>query len=71
VVAQSSCEAEYVVATSGAYQALWVSRVLGELEGGEIQIPTLLVDNQSPVALIKNPLLSGCIKHIEVWYHMV
>jgi hypothetical protein len=33
MVAQSSCEAEYVAVASGACQALWLSRVLGELEG--------------------------------------
>jgi hypothetical protein len=69
--AQSSCEAEYVAAASGACQALWLSRVLGKLERGEIKIPTLLVDNQSAVALIKNLVLSGRIKHIDVKYHMV
>jgi hypothetical protein len=52
-------------------QALWLSRVLGELEGGEIKVPTLLVDNLSVVALIKNPGLSGPSKHIEVKYHLV
>jgi hypothetical protein len=45
--------------------------VLGELEGGEVKVPTLLVDNQSVVALIKNPVLSGRSKHIEVKYHLV
>jgi hypothetical protein len=71
MVAQSSCEAEYVAAVNGACQALCLSRVLGELEGGEIGVPALLVDNQSAVGLIKNPVLSGRSKHIEVKYHLV
>jgi hypothetical protein len=71
MVAQLNCEAEYVVAASGACQALWLSRVLGELEGGEINVPTLLVDNQSVAALIKNRVLSGRNKDIEVRYHLV
>jgi hypothetical protein len=67
MAAQLSCEAEYVATTSGAYQALWLSRVLG----GEVKVPTLLVDNQSTMALIKNPVLSGHSKHIEVKYYLV
>jgi hypothetical protein len=33
VVALSSCEAEYIAATSAATQALWLARLLGELLG--------------------------------------
>jgi hypothetical protein len=50
---------------------LWLSRVLGELEGDEVVVPALMVDNQCVVALIKNPLLSGRSKHIDVKYHLV
>jgi hypothetical protein len=71
MVAQSSCEAEYVAAANGACQALWLSRVLGELEGDKVVVPALMVDNQSAVALMKNPVLSGRSKHIEVKYHLV
>jgi hypothetical protein len=71
MVAQLSCEAEYVTAACGACQALWLSRVLGELEGGEVKVPILLVDNQYVVGLIKNPVLSGRNKHIGVKYHLV
>jgi hypothetical protein len=45
--------------------------VLGELEGDKVVVPALMVDNQSAVALIKNPVLSGRSKHIEVKYHLV
>jgi hypothetical protein len=71
VVAQSSCEAEYVTTANGACQALWLRRLLGELEGSDPIIPNLMVDNHSAVALIKNPVLSGKSKHIEVKYHLV
>jgi hypothetical protein len=30
-----------------------------------------MMDNQSTFALIKNPMLSGWSKHIEVKYHLV
>jgi hypothetical protein len=75
VVAQSSCEAEYVAAANGVYQALWLRRVLGELEGSAPIIPSLKVDNRSAVALIKNPVLSSNGKNTSklstVKYHLV
>jgi hypothetical protein len=45
--------------------------VLGELEGNDPVIPRLLVDNRSVVALVRNPVLSGRSKHIDVKYHLV
>jgi hypothetical protein len=45
--------------------------VLGELEGTDLVTPSLKVDNRSTVALIKDPVLSGRSKHIEVKYHLV
>ena len=71
VVAQSSCEAEYIAAANAACQALWLSRVLGKLQGIDPSAPKLKVDNRSAIALIKNPVLSGQSKHIEVKYHLV
>jgi hypothetical protein len=71
VVPQSSCEAEYMTAANGACQALWLRRVLEELEGLGPNIRSLMVDNCSAVALIKNLALCGKSKHIEVKYHLV
>jgi hypothetical protein len=71
IVAQSSCEVEYVAAANATCQALWLHRVLGELEGLEPVVPSLKVDNCSAVALICNPVLSGRSKHIEVKYHLL
>jgi hypothetical protein len=44
---------------------------LGELERVDPVVPSLKVDNHSAVALIKNPVLSGRSKHIEIKYHLV
>jgi hypothetical protein len=52
-------------------QALWIRRVLGEIEGTEPVVPGLMVDNRSVVALIKNLVLSSQSKHIEAKYHVV
>lgn len=71
VVAQSSCEAEYIAAANAASQALWLARVLAEVQGTTPRAPMLKVDNKSAIALIKNPVLHGQSKHIRVKYHFV
>jgi hypothetical protein len=68
VVAQSSCEAEYITAANTTCQALWLSRVLAEIQGIVPGVPLLKIDNKSAISLIKNPILSS--RHIEVKYHL-
>jgi hypothetical protein len=64
VVALSSCEAEYIAATSAATQALWLARLLGELLGRKTEIVELKVDGKSALALAKNPIFHERSKHI-------
>ena len=71
VVAQSSCEAEYIAAANATCQGMWLARVLVEAHGSSLSVPMLRVDNKSAIALIKNPVLHGQSKHIEVKYHFV
>jgi hypothetical protein len=71
VVAQSSCEAEYIAAANAACQALWLARVLAEVQGSAPRAPMLRVDNKSAIALMKNPVLHGQSKYIQVKYHLV
>jgi hypothetical protein len=71
VVAQSSCEAEYIAAANATCQALWLSRVLAEIQGTVPGVPLLKIDNKSAISLIKNHVLSGQSRHIEVKYHLV
>jgi hypothetical protein len=71
VVAQSSCESEYIAAVNAMCQALWLARVLAEVQSSAPSTPLLRVDNKSTIALIKNPVLHGQSKHIEMKYHLV
>jgi hypothetical protein len=57
MVAMSSCEAEYVTATSAATQGVWVGWLLADLRQEEVKPVELRVDNQSALALMKNPCL--------------
>jgi hypothetical protein len=71
VVAQSSCESEYIAAANVMCQTLWLAQVLVEVQGSAPSTPLLRVDNKSAIALIKNPVLHGQSKHIKVKYHLV
>ena len=71
IVALSSCEAEYIAATSATCQAVWMSRLLGELMRNEVTKAKLLVDNQSAITLSKNPIHHNRTKHIDTRYHFV
>jgi hypothetical protein len=59
VVAQYSCESEYIAAANATCQALWLARVLAEVQSSALSTPLLRVDNKSAIALIKNPVLHG------------
>jgi hypothetical protein len=56
VVALSSCEAEYIAAATAACQGVWLSHLLSDLAGKEIEAPELKVDNLSAIALTMNPV---------------
>ena len=71
VVALSSCEAEYIAAASATTQALWLSRLLGELRGSKADVVELKVDSKSALALAKNPIFHGRSKHIRIKYHFI
>jgi hypothetical protein len=71
VVAQSSCEAEYVAATTAANQGIWLARLLGELQGRKAETVELKVDNKSAIALAKNPVFHERSKHIDIRYHFI
>jgi hypothetical protein len=71
VVAQSSCESEYIAVANATCQVLWLARVLAEVQSSAPSTPLLSVDNKSAIALIKNPVLHRQSKHIEVKYHIV
>jgi hypothetical protein len=71
VVAQSSCEAEYVAAGAGACQGVWLRRLLGDLRGRAPAKFRLLVDNMSAIALCKNPVHHDRSKHIDIKFHFI
>jgi len=71
VVAMSSCEAEYIAASTACTQALWLARLLGDLLGRDTSSVQLMVDSKSALALAKNPAFHERSKHIRVRYHFI
>jgi hypothetical protein len=71
IVALSSCEAEYIAASTAACQAVWLSRLLGEVIGTEPKKVKLLIDNKSAIALSQNPVHHERSKHIDIRFHFI
>ncbi|KAD4178302.1 hypothetical protein E3N88_26893 [Mikania micrantha] len=70
-VALSSCEAEFMAATSAACQAIWLKGLLAEITGRKEEQVVIKVDNKSAIALMKNPVFYGRSKHINTRYHFI
>lgn len=70
-VALSSTEAEYKAACFASCEALWLRRLLGDMGAVQQQTTVLLCDNQSCIAIARNPVFHARTKHIEVQYHFV
>ncbi|KAG6504883.1 hypothetical protein ZIOFF_037231 [Zingiber officinale] len=70
-VVLSSCEAEFMAATTAACHALWLRSLTSELTGEKPKPVTLFVDNKSAIALMKNPVFHGRSKHIDTRFHFI
>jgi hypothetical protein len=71
VVVLSSCEAEYIAASTASTQALWLVRLLSDLLGRDTGAVELRVDSKSALALAKNLVFYERSKHIRVRYHFI
>jgi Reverse transcriptase (RNA-dependent DNA polymerase) len=69
-VALSSTESEYMAATSASKEALWLRSFFGELGFGQ-KTTTVWSDNQSSIALMKNPVYHAKTKHIDIQFHFI
>lgn len=69
VIALSSCEIEYIVASLCVCQAVWLMNLLEEMGNSEGETVTLLVDNVFAINLSKNLIAHGRSKHIEMRFH--
>lgn len=70
VVAQSTTEAEYVASAEASKELVWQKRLLVELVD-QLELPTLMVDNQGAIQLAEKDIQHRGTKHIEVRYHYI
>nr|GFA05242.1 uncharacterized mitochondrial protein AtMg00810-like [Tanacetum cinerariifolium] len=70
-VALSSCEAEFMAATTATCQAIWIRRLLTEITGKIVKPATLYVDNRPALELMKNLVFHGRSKHIDTRFHFI
>lgn len=70
IVSHSTAESEYIAASYTSRELVWLKRLLEELNqtmGSEN--PTLFVDNESAVKMMKNLVLHKRTKHIRENFH--
>lgn len=66
IVAQSTAEAEFIAATAAANQALWLRKVLFDLNLEQKEGTDVFVDNQAAIAISNNPVFHGKTKHFNI-----
>jgi len=65
-VAQSTTEAEFVAATAAVNQALWLRKILYDLNLEQKESTEILVDNQAAISISNNPVFHGKTKHFNI-----
>ncbi|QRW17437.1 Retrovirus-related Pol polyprotein from transposon TNT 1-94 [Rhizoctonia solani] len=70
-ISLSSTEAEYVAALSAARELVWVQQFLSELKYTPRGATILHTDNQSSMALARNPSNHQNTKHIRIKHHFI
>ena len=69
MVTLSTTEAEYIAANLAGQEIIWLQNFFYEL-GYSVEKPsTLYMDNQSAVAVAKNPEHHGRLKHLDLRYY--
>src|ERR1700742_416051 len=70
-VALSTTEAEYMALAHATKEAIWLCTLLDELGYLPNCATTLFEDNQSAIALAKNPINHARSKHIDIQHHFI
>ncbi|KAL0558914.1 hypothetical protein IC582_003501 [Cucumis melo] len=70
-VALSSSEAEYAAATSAACQAIWLRRMLTELQHEQEGATVIFCNNKATISMMKNLTFHSRIKHIDIRFHFI
>jgi transposase InsO family protein len=71
IVSLSTTESEYVAATHGMKEAMWLRSLLSQIFEPIKAPTTLFSDNQSAIALARDNMYHARTKHIDVRYHFI
>lgn len=70
-VALSTCEAEYISLSSATQEGIFLLSLLNDISPSNLMNFELKCDNQSAIAVAKNPIQSQRTKHIDIKYHFL
>lgn len=70
-VTQSIAEAKSIATAATVNQAIWLRKLLCDLNESQGETIEINVDNQSVVAIAKNPVFHGKTNHSKIRYHFV
>ncbi|XP_052878835.1 secreted RxLR effector protein 161-like [Gossypium arboreum] len=70
-VAQSTAKAEYIAAAAAVNQAIWLRKLLCDLNEEQVEATEIRVDNQLAVTIAKNLFFHGKMKHFKIKFHFV
>jgi len=62
---------EYVALGSAAQEAIWLQQLLTDLRANPEVPIDIFEDNQSAIAMVKNPVGHKQTKHIEIKYYFI
>jgi len=71
IVALSTCEAEYIAAASCVCHAIWLRKLMEDLQQKQSKATRIFVDNKSAIALAKNPVHHERSKYIDTRFHFI
>ncbi|GJR64146.1 putative ribonuclease H-like domain-containing protein [Tanacetum coccineum] len=70
IVANSTIEAEYVIAANCCRQVLWIQNQMLDY-GFNFMNTKIYIDNESTICILKNPVFHSNTKHIEIRHHFI
>jgi hypothetical protein len=72
IVATSTCEAEYIAASTAVQESMWLRKLTADLHGMTAPI-TLYMDNEAAIKVASDDAAyaTGRTKHIDIKYHYV
>jgi len=70
-VALSTIEAEYMALAKATCKTIWLQKLSSELGIPTNSPTTILIDNQSAMRFVENPIFHACSKHIDIRHHFV